>query len=129
MYKRQLRDAPEERCRAFEVGYDGSYLQWPALDVHLGFTQLEEVVFPERALRRRQERDRFNERFGAAIRSVREAAGLRQSDIEGLSARHVGRIERGRVRATAKSLERLARSHGLGSADYLDRVAAALGPR
>lgn len=121
-----LARADEDDCRLLEVSYDGSYVAWPSIDVHLGFERIEELVSPERALRRRQESDDFNRRYGAAIRAVRRARGLTQADVPGLSPRHVGRIERGESRATAKALRSVARALGLPEADYLAEVAAEL---
>ena len=115
-----------EECHDLEVAYDGSYIAWPSADVHLGFEQIETLTCPERALRRRQESEDFNRRYGAGIRAVRRSHGLTQSSIPGLSSRHVGRIERGVTRATGKALRILARAHGLSEAGYLDRIAAAL---
>lgn len=123
-----LRSASLEECQNLEVSYDGSYIAWPSADIHLGFEQIEALVSPTRALRRHQENDDFNKRYGAAIRSVRESHELTQSSIPGLSPRHVGRIERGETRATSKALKKLARAHGLTDSDYLEQVAAALAP-
>ena len=121
-----LEAASEEECRNLEVGYDGSHVAWPSVDVHLGFEQMEALVSPERALRRRQRSDDFNKRYGAAIRFVRQAHGLTQSSVPGLSPRHVGRIERGETRATSKALRSLARAHELAEPEYLEQVARTL---
>lgn len=118
--------ASAERCQDLEVGYDGSYIAWPSVDVHLGFEQIDALISPEKALRRRQESDDFNKRYGAALRSVRQSHELTQASILGLSPRHVGRIERGEARATSKALRSLARAHGLSETEYLEEVAAAL---
>lgn len=121
-----LADAAPEQCAKLEVSYDGTFLTWPSLDVHLGFDPIEELVAPEHTLRRRQKSDNFNRRYGAAIRSVRLACGLKQTAIKSLSPRHVGRIERGETRATGNALRHLARAHGLSDAEYLARIADAL---
>ena len=115
-----------EECQDLEVGYDGSYIAWPSADIHLGFEQIEALISPTRALRKRQENDDFNKRYGAAIRSVRGSHELTQSSIRGLSPRHVGRIERGETRATSKALKILAQAHGLAESDYFEQVATAL---
>jgi hypothetical protein len=114
---------PAGSCRQLEIGYDGTWLAWPAMDVHLGFEQL---VSPDLALRKRQESQAFSERYGAAIRTVRRTRGLKQSSIGGLTPRHVGRIERGQARATCKALGKLAQAHGLSEAQYLAEIATAL---
>jgi hypothetical protein len=121
-----LAEVGEEECRNLDVAYDGSYIAWPAVDVHIGFEQFEEWVSPEKANRRRQQNTAYNARYGAAIRSIRKAHHLAQSQIPGLSARHVGRIENGVVRATRKALGILARAHSLSEADYVAAIAAAM---
>jgi transcriptional regulator with XRE-family HTH domain len=67
----------------------------------------------------------FNQAYGVAIRKLRREKGLRQSDIEGLTARQVGRIEAGQ-RATLSALRKLAQAHGMGVDEYMDRLAQSL---
>jgi hypothetical protein len=57
---------------------------------------------------------------------VRERSRLCQSDVEGLSERQLGRTERGEQRATARTLDALARAHGMTTSEYMDVVAEAL---
>jgi len=121
-----LRDKPREAQRKFEIDPDGSFLYWPDLDVHLGWNQFLHAVDPE-ALRKAQQRgEGFNQRYGAAIRSVREAAGITQSKVTGLTDRQVRRIEQGEGRATSKALAALAAAHGLDGNIYLEKLAKAL---
>lgn len=123
---RPLRRQPRERLEKFEIDEDGAFIYWPLLDVHLGWEQFAQATDPEAYLKVRQKSAAFNERYGAAIRAMRRQRGLRQSDIRGLTARQVGRIERGRCRATHAALSKLARTHGLSTSDYLARVAERL---
>ncbi len=68
----------------------------------------------------------FNERYGAAIRTVREAAGILQSKVEELTERQLRRIEQGECRATTAALTALAKAHGLDVNAYMERLAKAM---
>jgi len=100
-----------EDLRAFEIDPDGVFVTWPALDAHLGWEQFAQAVDEAEYLKARQRSAAFNRRYGRAIRSLRRRRGLRQSDIPGLTPRHVGRIERGQCRATRAALTKLASAH------------------
>jgi transcriptional regulator with XRE-family HTH domain len=77
-------------------------------------------------LRAEQESAKFNARYGQAIRSLREARGLKQSDIKGLEERTVRRIEKGETRATVNALAKLAEAHEVSLTDYLGELAKTL---
>ena len=109
----------------YEIDSDGSCIYWPQLDVHLGVEQFRLAVDPELREAARLATVRYNERYGAALRAVRRAHGLRQRDIAGLSERQVSRIEHG-DRPRVATLEVLAAAHGLEINDYLREVAEAL---
>ena len=110
----------------FEIDADGSFVHWPHADVHLGWTQFVRMIDPVEALAAKAAHRDFDGKYGAAIRRVREEAGLRQSDIPGLTARQVGRIEKGECRATHAALSKLAAAHGETVSQYLDRLAGKL---
>ena len=78
---------------------------------------------PQALLKARQQSLQFNAVYGDAVRRVREAANLRQTDVPGVSRRHLQRIESGQSRATALSLESLAAAHGLALDLYMDELA------
>jgi hypothetical protein len=121
-----LRDEPRDVVRNFEIDPDGSFIHWPELDVHLGWNQFLQIVDPE-ALRRAQQRSvGFNERYGAAIRTVREQAGILQSKVVGLTERQLRRIEQGECRATGAAINALAKAHGLDANSYMDRLTQAM---
>ncbi len=123
---RALSGQPRRVLRNFVIDPDGSFIHWPDIDVHLGWNQFLQAVDPE-ALRRAQQRtEGYNQRYGAAIRELREEAGLTQSRIEGLTERQLRRIEQGECRATRTALTTLARAHGLDTNTYLERLAKAL---
>ncbi|MGN6625015.1 MAG: hypothetical protein ACTHLN_00220, partial [Tepidisphaeraceae bacterium] len=115
--------APED-INHFEIDEDGSFIYWPTLDVHMGWEQFAQACDPSLALRAKQKGAEFNLKYGAAIRCVRESAGLKQSDIEGLGERQVGRIERGESRATAKAIAAFAVAHKMNANEYMAAVAA-----
>jgi hypothetical protein len=70
------------------------------------------------------ERVGHHERFGEAVRAVREAHGLKQGAVQGLTARHLRRIEAGLFPKMA-TLRVLARAHGMELERYLTAVAEA----
>jgi hypothetical protein len=109
---------------ALKVSADGSYIHWPKGDIHLDLGSLRYVVDPAWRARTDAARVGHHERFGEAVRVVREAHGLRQSAIQGLSARHLRRIEAGLFPKLA-TLRVLARAHGMELDSYLTAVAEA----
>jgi hypothetical protein len=109
--------------RNFEIDPDGSFIHWPDLDVHLGWNQFLQAVDPAELHKAQQRSAGFNKRYGAAIRKVREGAGILQSKIEGLTERQLRRIEQGECRVTATALAALAKAHGLDVNAYMERLA------
>ncbi len=126
MFSRLIGDDPD-LADEYEVDVDGSFVYWPHADVHLGWRQFLRMVDPVKELDARAEHEEFNVRYGVAIRGFRKARGMRQSDIPGLTARQVGRIERGKCRATRSALSKLASAHGLVLPEYLGKLAERLG--
>lgn len=61
--------------------------------------------------------------YGAAVRAVRREHRLRQTDVDGLSARQVRRIEQDGT-TSLPALRALAAAHGLDTDAYLDLLAA-----
>jgi hypothetical protein len=120
-FERLVQYVPRKQDR-FEIDEDGSFLYWPDFDVHMGWTQLLQLVKPEAGLAAKQRSADFNARYGEAIRAFREQSRLRQRDIAGLDPRQVRRIEQG-ARATPSALRKLAKAHGMDLADYLGEVA------
>lgn len=110
----------------FEIDKDGSFIYWPRLDVHLGWEQLEQIVNPEAVLKARQKAQDFNIRYGDAVRRMREQAGIRYSDVAGLSEKQLRRLEKGECRLTSNAAEALAAAHGLTANEYLNSLAKAL---
>lgn len=107
----------------FEVASDGSYLHWPMPDIHLDLDALRQAVDPGAREAAHCERVRCQEGFGTAVASVRRQANLRQSDIDGVTPRQVGRIEAGDVFPRIATLAKLAVAHKLTTNEYLDALA------
>ncbi len=121
-----LSGQPRVVLRNFVIDPDGSFVHWPDLDVHLGWNQFLQAVDPEEFRKAQQRTEGYNKRYGAAIRKVREEAGLSQSRIEGLTERQLRRIEQGECRATRTALAALAKAHGLDTNSYVERLAKAM---
>ncbi|MCA9223726.1 MAG: helix-turn-helix transcriptional regulator [Planctomycetales bacterium] len=109
---------------SFQIDDDGRFIYWPHADVHLGWTQLRQLVDPATAIEAVRRTQIFNVRYGEAIRAVRERHGLKQSEVAGLTERHLRRIEHGEQAASKNSLATLAAAHEMDLAAYLDTLAA-----
>jgi len=81
---------------------------------------------PEAAFKASQKSEEFNKRYGKAVQEVRDQAGLKRSDVQGLSEKQLGRIEKGECRLTSNAIEALAKGHNLGANEYMRRLAEAL---
>ena len=121
-----LQRLPEPVVRNIVIDPDGSFLHWPEPDVHLGWDQFLQAVDPIEFLKAEQRNAGYNARYGRAIRKVRETAGIRQSQVGGLTDRQVRRIESGVCRASTAALNALAKAHALDVNAYLERVASAI---
>ena len=122
----ELAKADKRTLEHFEIDDDGSYIYWPDLDLHLGWEQLLQVVNPEAVRKAKQKNREFNERYGAAIRRVRESLSLAISEIPGLSDKQLRRIERGESRLTSNAARKLAKANGMTPNKYLEKVAQEL---
>ena len=108
---------------SFEIDEDGRYLHWPHADVHLGWAQFRQLVDPTAALADVRKTKKFNQRYGAAIRAVREELGLKQADIHGVTERQLRRVEHGEQAASKATLEALAKAHTQSLEEYLEVLA------
>ncbi|HZG41757.1 MAG TPA: hypothetical protein VEY93_02260 [Longimicrobium sp.] len=119
-YPALLRIPASERSR-FVIDPDGLFLHWAGADVHLTMEDVFLATNPklrEQAITRRLASDRA---FGAAVRTLRHTHHLKQTDIPGLTARHVRRIEHGFVPGEGALLS-LAAAHGMDPDAYLEAV-------
>jgi hypothetical protein len=122
---RFLRSIPESERPNFELDSDGSFLYWESKDIHLDLESLKVAIDPDLRAKFNAEKVLYDQRFGQAIAIVRKKFQLKQTDIEGISARQIGRIEKG-ARPKLETLKVLARGHGLEINDYLEQVAEAM---
>ncbi len=116
----------KDQIKAFEIDEDGSFLYWPHADVHLGADQLQAIVDPVSAITSRDKSLQFNREYGEAVRSLRDEHGVKQTAIEGVTDRHIRRIERGQVAVTSKVLQSLAKAHGMDVSQYMAELAKRL---
>jgi hypothetical protein len=123
---RELAKADTKTLEHFEIDDDGAYIYWPELDLHLGWEQLFQIIDPEAARKAKQKSQQFNERYGAAIRKLREEKGLALTEMPGLSYKQLRRIERGECRLTSNAAKELAKAHGMTPNEYLQKLADAL---
>ncbi|MBA2663237.1 MAG: DUF2442 domain-containing protein [Bradymonadaceae bacterium] len=116
-----LKAAAHEDLVAFEVARDGSHIHWPSLDVHLDLESLRVALDPQLQTKFKAERLKHDELLGQAIKWLRGELGLSQSEIEGVSARQVRRIEQG-AQPRSETLELMAHAHGLTLNAYLNKL-------
>ena len=121
-----LAQQPPASIASFEIDEEGAYLYWPDADVHLGWEQLVQITNPAAALKAKQKSTLFNQRYGAAIRAVRETHGVDIKAVPGLSSRQLTRIESGECRMTSAAAAKLAKAHGMDPNQYLSHLAIAL---
>lgn len=116
---------PAER-RNFEIADDGSFIWWPAQDIHLDLDAVRNAIDP--AWRRKSERLRHTHgrEYGAAIAALRKERGLKQTEVAGISERQLRRIERSGA-ISLRTLKQLADAHGMTLDNYMDAVAAKIG--
>jgi hypothetical protein len=105
----------------FEIDSSGSFLCWPSLDLHLGASQLLQAVDPMH-LADVEIRRYATSKISTALLTIREEAGLRQSDIDGLSERQVRRLEKEESRLTAEAAVNYASSLGCSLDEFLARL-------
>jgi hypothetical protein len=108
----------------FEISASGSRLHWPGADVDLDMDSIREYADPKA---RKEATSKYRSdaaRYGAAIRMLREARGIRQTGIAGLSEREMRRLEKNEVLPHSDTLKKLAAAHGWSVAEYMEKLAA-----
>lgn len=116
-----LRKMKPGELAGFRIDEDGSYLHWPEADIHLGVSQILQAVDPEYLAQVEIERNALDY-TPWALEAWRREAGLRQVDIEGMSERHVRRIEQGVSRLTVSAAEHFANAFGITTREFLDEL-------
>ena len=120
-----LERIPSEQRSLFSISSEGSYIHWPEVDVHIDLDAVR--YLKDETWREKKDREKliYDLRFGEAVAALRKQYGLKQAEIQGLSERHVRRIEKGE-RTKIDTLAILARNHGLSLKEYLDEIAEML---
>jgi DNA-binding XRE family transcriptional regulator len=120
---RPLREMSEATRSEFTIHRSGRYLSWADGDVEMtldGLRQASDDAYRVQSLVHDVQR---GVAWGRALRAVRETHGVSQSDIAGLSSRHLRRIESGQVQPTSASMQALADRVGLSVNELLKQVA------
>lgn len=118
----KLRHADEQERQRFQIDEHGEYVYWPDLDLHVGWEQFRQAIDPQARLEAQKRSRAFDERYGEAVRMLRQATGLTQTQIPGLDARTVRRIEQGQTRLTSNAIRKLAAAHQMAPNQYLSAV-------
>lgn len=118
----RLKDAEIE---SFEIHSSGSFLWWRDYDLRLGASQLLQAVDPTHLADVAIKRYAV-EKTSLALRWLREQRNMTQSDISGLSDRHVRRLENEEVRLTTDVAEKYAGSFGISLAEFLEELGSHL---
>ena len=113
---------PQSELGNFELDEDGSYLYWECADLHVDLEDLKAAVDPEFLEQLLIKKLEYGKSLGYAIAAVRKAHKLNQDGIDGLSGRHLRRIENEGHAPTLDTLKKLATSHGLDLEGYLAQV-------
>ena len=105
----------------FVIDSAGSYLYWPDRDVHMGPSQMLQAVDPmylaDVEIRRYE-----MEKISLALLDMRNDLQLKQTEILGLSERHVRRLEREETRLTVDAATKFATAFGLTLSGFLDEL-------
>lgn len=117
-----LTQVPQSEKSNFEIDEDGSYLYWECLDIHVDLEYLKAAVDPAFKEQLLIESLEYGKSLGKAIAAVRKAHKLTQNEIDGISDRHLRRIENEGQQPTLDVLKKLSRSHGLDLENYLAEV-------
>lgn len=118
----RLAQAEPGEIENFMIGECGAYIDWPGLDLRLGWNDFEQLADPRARLKAEQQSPDYVVRYGQAIRDLRERAGLEREAIAGMNPRTIRRIENGETRTTANALRKLAAAHHLSEEEYIARV-------
>lgn len=107
--------------RRFEIDSAGSYLYWPDRDVHMGPSQMLQAVDPmflsDVEIRRYE-----MENVSQALQDMRSDRQLKQTEIPGLSERHVRRLEKETVRLTVEAATKFASAFAMTLSEFLDEL-------
>ncbi len=105
----------------FEIDSAGSYMYWPDPDVHMGSSQMLQAVDPM-YLADVEIRRYAMARVSLALLDMRNDRHLKQTEIPGLSERHVRRLEKEKVRLTVGAATRFASAFDMTLPEFLDEL-------
>lgn len=119
----KVRDFEPEVVGRFEIDSAGSFLYWPDRDMHMGPSQMLQAVDPvylsEVEIRRYE-----MENVSQAVFDMRSNRRLMQTEIPGLSDRHVRRLENEGIRLTVDAATKFAKAFGLTLSEFLDELSS-----
>ena len=105
----------------FVIDSAGSYLHWPDRDVRMGPSQMLQAVDPmylsDVEIRRYQ-----MENVSQVLLDMRNDRQLKQTNIPGLSGRHVRRLEKEAARLTVDAATKFASAFGMTLSEFLDEL-------
>jgi hypothetical protein len=116
-----LRAIPESAQSNFVLEDEGLLLYWPDFHVHLDLEDIRFANDPKRQQAARTASLGDQRAIGAALKRLREEAGVRKTDIKGISERQVRRVEAG-DRLTVDTLDAFAIAMGVDSDYLLERL-------
>ncbi len=105
----------------FVIDSSGSYLYWPDRDVHMGPSQMLQAVDPTH-LADVEIRRYEMEKLSLALLDMRSDRHLKQTEIPGLSERHVRRLEKEKTRLTVEAATKLAIAFDMTLPEFLDEL-------
>jgi len=120
-----LRLIPDSARANFVLEENGLLLHWRDFQVHLDLDDIRFASDPKRQQAAKLERIGDQRAIGAALKHLREGAGLKQSDIRGISERQVRRVESG-DRLTLDTLDAFAMAMNVESESLLERLSEAV---
>ena len=113
---------PQSKRGNFKLDEDGSYLYWECADLHVDLEDIKAAVDPEFKEQLLIKKLEYGKSFGKAIAAVRKAHQLNQDRIDGISARHLRRIENEGYQPSLDALKKLSVAHKLDLENYLAEV-------
>lgn len=106
----------------FEIDEHGSFITWPELDIDLDLNSFRakfEDGFKKKLQLKKLERMSL---LGQKMQKLRKLKGLSQSDFKEVTAKTIGRYERGETSVSSKNLERIAKTLGFSVDEYIKEV-------
>lgn len=119
-FKKTFSKVSSEQLNEFEV--TGPGLHWPRFDIDIDLDNIKYACDPKYRTRANAEKLKHNQKFGHAVKLLRQSHGLNQSDIEGVSERTMRSIEKGDAHPNVSTLRKLAEAHSLSFEEYFQEL-------